>query len=471
MSESTATPPDGPDKKTAMVPVSDPKSGKMAGRLSADERAFLPAALEIMETPAHPLGRTLSLVIIGIFLIAIGWSVIGKLNVVAVCLGSVVPVEGVKVIQPVEIGIVRSINVNDGQYVQEGELLISLDSTSSEVDTDQVLREQHIAALEIKRLEALLSVYRGHHESFFSPEGFDQHEINEAREQLLSDVNVYLATLDFQNTQLKQKRSLRDATISEIKKLSQILPLYEDYDRIVRPLLEKGYFTKPEWLDLQRQLVEVKMNLKIEGFRLKEAEAGIDSSLKQKEQYVHDAKQGVLSKLRDERNKLDSASITLRKAKQRQLQMALRAPVSGVVQGLTVRTIGGVVTPAETLMQIVPESGSLESKCKVLNKDIGFVHEGDETEVKLEAFPFTKYGVINGRVRHISRDSIPDEKMGLVYEATIDLEKTQILVEDRMVNLSPGMSVTAEIKTGKRRIIEYLMSPLMRYQSEAMRER
>ncbi len=151
--------------------------------------------------------------------------------------------------------------------------------------------------------------------------------------------------------------------------------------------------------------------------------------------------------------------------------MALRSPVDGVVQQLSVHTVGGVVTPAETLMHVVPRTGPLEVRCRVLNKDIGFIRAGQVAEVKVEAFPFTKYGIIDGLVLHISKDAIPDEKLGLVYDARIVMAATQIFADSRMINLSPGMTVTAEIKTGKRKIIEYLLSPLMRYQDEALRER
>jgi len=145
--------------------------------------------------------------------------------------------------------------------------------------------------------------------------------------------------------------------------------------------------------------------------------------------------------------------------------------VDGEVQQLDVHTIGGVVTPAQALMVIVPKNAHLEVDAMLSNKDIGFVNEGQLTEVKIEAFPFTKYGVIDGEIENISYDAIEDERLGLVYKMKVLLKETTIQVKDKLINLVPGMAVTVEIKTGKRRLIEYFLSPLMQYQDESVRER
>ncbi len=463
--------PEPPDEKTDKKSSPGPKPGKAPSAIGPDERQFLPAALEIMETPAHPLGRTLALVIAAFFVIALAWSLIGKLDVVAVAGGSIVPAGGVKKIQPVEIGIIRSILVTDSQFVKKGEPLIYLDSTDSEVDTDQVIREKRKSGLEVKRLEALLGIFQGHDKGFIPPEDSEEHAVHEAIEQLNSDTNTYNAHIEVLNAELDQRYSEEDVVLSEIHKLSKILPLLEEYEQMLIPLMEKQYYTKPEWLEIQRKLIETRMNMRIEKFRLEEAKSAINAAKKEKEKFKAASLQQVFEKLRTARDSADSAGLTLRKAKKRESQMALSSPVDGVVQQLSVHTIGGVVTPAEILMHVVPRTGPLEVRCRVLNKDIGFIRAGQVAEVKVEAFPFTKYGIIDGLVLHISKDAIPDENLGLVYDVTIIMAATQIYADSRMVDLSPGMAVTAEIKTGKRKIIEYLLSPLMRYQDEALRER
>ena len=145
--------------------------------------------------------------------------------------------------------------------------------------------------------------------------------------------------------------------------------------------------------------------------------------------------------------------------------------MAGVVQQLAVHTVGGVVTPAQELMVIVPADSRIEVESMVLNKDIGFVHSGQEAEIKVESFPFTRYGTIVGEVKFVSRDAVADETLGLVYPARMKMAKTTILSGSTEVPLAPGMAVTVEIKTGKRRLIEYLLAPLQRYRDESLRER
>ena len=159
------------------------------------------------------------------------------------------------------------------------------------------------------------------------------------------------------------------------------------------------------------------------------------------------------------------------KADKRLALQRLTAPVAGRVHRLAVHTVGGVVTPAQELMHIVPEQGAVEVEAWVANRDIGFVHEGQPAKIKVETFPFTKYGTIAGTVRTVSSDATPDKTLGLVYEAKVTMQKAVMQVQDKLVNLSPGMAVTVEINMGQRRLIEFLLSPLLKYKEESMTER
>ena len=159
------------------------------------------------------------------------------------------------------------------------------------------------------------------------------------------------------------------------------------------------------------------------------------------------------------------------KAEQRHGLQILTAPLDGVVQQLAIHTIGGVVTPAQILMVIVPDNAALEVEATVQNRDIGFIHPGQEVEVKVETFLFTKYGTIPGKVISVSRDAVQDEKRGLIYPIRVALGRSSINVEGRQVELGAGMALTAEVKTDRRRIIDYLLSPIARYRQETMRER
>ncbi|MFN2309471.1 MAG: HlyD family type I secretion periplasmic adaptor subunit [Gammaproteobacteria bacterium] len=159
------------------------------------------------------------------------------------------------------------------------------------------------------------------------------------------------------------------------------------------------------------------------------------------------------------------------KAEQRTGLQTLTAPMAGIVQQLAVHTVGGVVTPAQELLKIVPQEGNLEIEAWVLNNDIGFVSEGQIAEIKVETFPFTKYGTLNAEVINVSNDAVTDEEKGLIYAARVLMKDATIQVGDKLVNLTPGMAVTVEVKTGTRRLIEFVLSPLLRYRDEGLRER
>jgi len=156
----------------------------------------------------------------------------------------------------------------------------------------------------------------------------------------------------------------------------------------------------------------------------------------------------------------DEASLTI-----------LASPIDGTVTQLSVHTIGAVVKPADALLAIVPKDEELIIEAMVLNKDIGFVREGQPAEIKLEAFPFTRYGVVNGTIETISTDSVDNKELGLVFPCQVKLAQTYIDVGSKRIALAPGFAATAEIKTGRRRIIEFLLSPLSRRLQEAGRER
>jgi hemolysin D len=179
----------------------------------------------------------------------------------------------------------------------------------------------------------------------------------------------------------------------------------------------------------------------------------------------------MLDQLSEGEQQAQAIGQELSKAQSRQRLMQVRAPIDGTVQQLAVNTIGGVVTPAQALMLLVPNQLRLEVDARLDNKDIGFVKAGQTVEVKIDTFPYTRYGVLRATVLHVSHDAVGDEKQGLTYLARIQLEQSQIQVDEKMVPLVPGMAVAAEIKTGRRRVLDYFLSPLLQYQHESFRER
>jgi hemolysin D len=244
--------------------------------------------------------------------------------------------------------------------------------------------------------------------------------------------------------------------------------------------------------ETQQDLVEHEQELVVQRSRLEEATAATTALREQRRQTEAEYNRTNFNDLADAQQKAGSLKEALVQAEQRRQLQTLTAPVDGAVQQLAVHTVGGVVTPAQQLMVIVPADAQLEVEAMVSNRDIGFVHSGEPVEVKVDTFNFTRYGLLHGTVASVSQDSIvrdkPADRQGaakpgalantsepqgqeLLYAARIGLDRTQMQIEDNLINLSPGMAVTVEIKTGSRRVIEYLLSPLLRYKHESLRER
>jgi hemolysin D len=448
------------------------RTGSSFGAGGRHEREFLPAALEIMETPANPLGRTIALSLAGFFTIAIAWAVIGEIDVVAVAQGRIVPAGGVKQIQPLEIGIVRAIHVREGQHVDAGDLLLELDPTDSEVDKGQLLYERDSSALEIARLRAFLGQLDVDVvETLPLTTLLNRDILQMAEQKLQSDLSAFSAQMASMTAEAARRKAERASIQAEIAKQRELLPLLVEREGSLSRLVADGISTKPKWLEIKQQLIETQSDLEIYRHRLEEADASITSGVKERENLVAQTRQKALEQLLDAKNRFEEAIIALRKAENRENRHQLRAPASGTIQQLVVHTVRGVVSPAETLMVLVPDDVSLEVQAQLLNKDVGFVAVGQEAVIKIDSFPFTRYGKIDGDVKSVSRDAIQNEDLGLVYDARVVMRKMEINADGRRVKLAPGMTVVVEVKTGKRKIVEFLLSPILKYGDEALRER
>jgi membrane fusion protein, hemolysin D len=261
---------------------------------------------------------------------------------------------------------------------------------------------------------------------------------------------------------------------------------------IRKTLMEKELGSKLTYFEVLQQLLDQQQELAVQTSRLHEAEAGADAIAQTRRQTAAEFQRTLSDDLAKSEQKAGGLAQDLIKAEQKTKLQLLTAPVDGVVQQLAIHTVGGVVTPAQSLLAVVPSDSRLEIEAMVSNRDIGFVRAGQEAEIKVDTFNFTRYGLLHGEVLGVSQDAIvrdrPQDRAGdrplgaqnetsepkgqeLNYSARISLDRAQMQVDDRMVNLSPGMAVTVEIKTGSRTILSYLLSPLLRYRQEILRER
>jgi len=453
------------------MPPNDGTQPIKPGSAEAQARAFLPAALEILETPASPLGRVVALSLSAFFAIAVIWAVLGKVDVVAVAHGRIVPEGGVKTIQPLEIGKVRAIHVRDGDRVRAGDVLIELDPTASEVDVDQLRRELLELDLVLRRLGAHLRGLDGRPPEFQPSDGAEPRIVRMHEAQLEADLRAFQSRVATIEAEISRRLAEIDTIKAEIGKYRQILPLNKEREADLYKLLQKGNTEQLRWMEAKEQLIDTQENITIARHRLRESESGLEAAFKELEGAKAEAQQEVLTEMVESNRRVDEITLALKKAAQRERFTRLTAPVDGIVQQLAVKTEGGVVTPAEPLLVVVPADAMLEIEAMVLNKDKGFVEAGQVAEVKVETFLFTKYGTIDGEVLDVAEDAVEEENVGLVYPIRVSLAETQVVVEGKPVPLTSGMNVTVEVKTGKRRIIEFLLSPLKRYQDEAIQER
>lgn len=438
---------------------------------SRHELEFLPAALEVIETPPSPSARITIWLIIALFVFTIAWSSLSKTDVVVVAQGRVIPSGRSKVIQPLEQGIIRAIHVEEGQAVKKGDVLIELDPTSTSADKEQVAQTLDMARLEAARLRALIDSPNNPEKAFLPPASADTQEVYTQRLLLRSQHDEQKSRITGIDRDIAQAQAERQGIMEDLSKLERTLPLIRERAESQHKLANKQLATRSKALELEQELVEAEQNLKTQRFRLQAVEERIASSRAERERMLNEYRRTLLSALQETQGKIDSLQQDFIKAENRFGNRVLTAPSDGYVTQLVVTTVGGVVTPAQELMYIVPRSDALEIEAKLLNKDRGAVTTGDSAAIKVEAFPFTRYGTIPAKVRTISNDAVPDEKLGPLFKVIATPERTTLQSREEKVSLTPGMMVTLEIKTDERRIISFILSPIIRGFEEAARER
>jgi len=437
-----------------------------------DEAAFLPAALSLQETPVHPAPRRLAYAIMALFIIALLWAIFGKIDIVAVAQGRIVVSERTKLVQPLERSIVKRVLVKDGDQVQAGQPLVELDPTMANADKASVDEQVKVAQADALRARAILAAMKtGTQPKASFPANWSAADAASGQAQLnaeWSDINAKLAKL---NSETSRRQAEISTAREVIAKLDATVPLARQREKDVSELAKDGYMPSHAGQDKTRERIELERDLATQRARLMEAQAALSESESARAAFLAEVKRTLSDREAQADFKHQQASQDQAKATQREKLTVLKAPVSGTVQQLAVYTAGGVVTEAQTLMVIVPDGAQVTAEVTMENKDVGFVSAGQAAEIKLETFPFTRYGTVPATVSRVSADAVNDEKRGALFPATLTLKAAQIDVDGKLIRLSPGMNLTAEIKTGQRRVIEFLLSPIQRAGNESLRER
>ncbi len=440
---------------------------ELAGpRRSADEAAFLPAALSLQETPVHPAPRRAAWVICALLLIALAWSILGQIDIVAVAPGRIVVSDRTKTVQPLEAGVVKRLLVKDGDTVQAGQVLVELDATNATADRASLQEQWGAASSEERRTTALrIALQSGRAPA--PAKDADAQEAAQLRAEW-EDITAKLAKLRAEEA----RREAEIATVRElIAKLEATLPLTRQREADFKRLADEGFMSTHANQDRTRERIEQERDLAAQRARLIEAQAALRETVNARSSYVAETLRQLSDRQAQAALKRDHLAQERHKTAQRERLTQLTAPVSGTVQQLAVHTEGGVVTPAQVLMVVVPKDAQVTAEVVIDNKDIGFVNAGQTATIKLETFPFTRYGTLEAKVDTVAADAVSDEKRGAIFPATLILQRAQIDVDGKKIRLSPGMNVTAEIKTGRRRVIDYLLGPVQRTMSESLGER
>jgi len=450
--------------KTAWQAESTRQLGTAPGRRATE---FLPAVLEIQQAPPSPIGRAITWTIIAVCTAGILWATFGWIDIVATAQGKIIASGYSKVIQPYETGVIASIHVIDGQVVTRGEVLIELDPTQNRADHDRASNEYRAAKVDAARLRALIA----------GKSTLDEPSDGEPRyillqQQLLRDQLIeYQARVGAAQHLIGQRRAALEQTKENIRRLEATVPMEAERADAYKKLLQHDAATKLDFLQAEQQRIDKTQELAGQRKKLVQDAAALSEAENNYRVTVTEFQQAKQAELSTIETKAASLAQDVTKAGQKADLQRLMSPIDGVVQQLSVHTVGGVVTPAQQLLIVVPQDHPVEVEAQVENKDVGFVREGQPVEIKVETFLFTLYGTIPGKVLSVSDDAAAIEKVGLIYPTRVSMDRSTIEVDGKQVNLSPGMAVTVEIKTGKRRLIEYLLSPLLKSVKESLRER
>jgi len=435
------------------------------------ELAFLPANLELAETPVHPAPRWAmrTIALLAVLVLIIG--VVGQLDIVVAAKGKLVPNARVKVVQPAITGVVRRILVEDGQRVSAGELLVELDPAQAVADTGKAHAARMYAALAVARAQALLEAQTQNHPPRLAPvadaSGADMADTQRFADGLFRE---YQDKLVGSQAELSRREAELQGTLHDIDRLRATAPLARQQADDYKSLVAEKYVAKSDYLDKEQNALQQEHDLAAKISHAAELRAGIAGQQADIAALVSQFRREQLDALDKATQQREQNHDDETKATTRQQLMSLSAPVDGTVQQLSVHTLGGVVTTAQSLMEIVPDD-ALGVEVSVENKDVGFVKADQDAIVKIDAFPYSRYGYLTGTVRTVSNDAVQDKKQGLSFVARIHLPTDRMLINDQWIRLTPGMAVSAEIKTGTRSVAAYFLDPLMQTAQESLRER
>jgi hemolysin D len=476
-----------------------PNTAPSMTRMDAVDREFLPAALELLETPPSPIRAAAIWLICAAFATALAWSYLGWLDIHAIAQGRIQPSGRSKIVQPLEPGKVIAIAVENGSRASAGDVLVELDPTETGADREALARELESARAEAARRRVAVAAAGADGlkpPAVVFPDATSESIRRREESVLAADLAQLASNRASLTAQHAERAAARDRLNASIAAREKLLALTRERADMRESLIEKGALSRALVIDsLQQHETHVTTQVSERG-QLAEAIASVTTLERKIEEVSSQFIADQIQKLAEGERRADRLEQELVKARSKNERVKLRAPIAGTVQQLAVTTIGQVVTTGQALLTIVPLDSPIEIEAMIQNKDIGFVEPGQPAVVKVESFPFTRYGTIDGTVLKVSRDAAdereasalsdpgsavkpqasttataPGSPQNLVFPAIIGLSRRVINVDGKDIPLSPGMAVVVEIRTGQRRAIDYVLSPLREVVSSTGHER
>ena len=435
------------------------------------ETEFLPAILEVTETPPSPTGRLIMWTVLVLVVVALAWSFLGHINEVAVAAGKVIPSGQIKTVQVKNKGIVKEINVEEGQIVQEGDVLVVLDPTTTSADYDSLRKRAAYYKLDLQRLTAELT------QQPFVPEedpDLEPHDLAAEMALYQSRTSDYRTQRQSRVDVIEQKIARLQATQATYEKYAQVLAIEQEKEVRLTELSEQNAISEFQLLEQQSRTIEYAKNAQSELDSLNSIKAEIAEAQQNLANVDASYHKDIMTAMVEAKKEYYTVTEAIKKAEEDSRMSIIYAPITGRVYNLNIHTLGGIVTDAQPLMQLVPEDAKLEFEVYADNKDIGFVKVGQEAEVKVETFNFQKFGMYKAEVQEISADAVnepSDQQKHMKYKLLLDPTSNDINVYGEPAKLEVGMNVSAEIKIKEKRIIDFFLDPFRRYTSEALRER
>lgn len=436
------------------------------------ETEFLPAILEVTETPPSPTKRLIMWTVLALIVVALLWAFLGHINEVAVANGKVIPSGQAKTVQVKNKGIVKEIRVTEGQKVEEGDVLVLLDPTTTSADYDSLRKRAAYYKLDIQRLTAELTGQP------FMPEEDPDLEAHDLAAELAlyqSRTNDYRTQRESRQEVIAQKRARLEAAQATYEKYNEGLKIARTKEERLIDLMQEEAISEFQLLEQQNQTIEYAQNAQSQLDEITSIQAEIAEAEQNLANVDASYRKEIMTALVDAKKEYYSVTESIKKADEDSRMATIVAPTSGRVYNLNIHTVGGIVTDAQALMQIVPEEASLEFEVYADNKDIGFIKNGQTAEVKVETFNFQKFGMVDATVTEVSADAVNEpndqEKYKKFKLILVPSGKNTIDVFGEEVPLAVGMNVSAEIKIKEKRIVDFFLDPFRRYTSEALRER